>query len=244
MRTSGCRLLLVWLLAVPPLLTIPSPVSAEEPDSPPSVVAEALGAFDQKIRELRQGFAERPAAPEDAAWVREKLAHMVEVDQYMRNYFSLPYEKDFTEAQRQEFSERFMPRWQEVDETNTAELKELLEIHGWFTISQHGKEADDNAWLLVQHADRDPDFQRHVLGILEQLVAENETSPRNYAYLYDRVASAEGRPQRYGTQGRCVGPGEWQPNTLEDPEKIDEVRASVGLKPLEEYKKAFVDICH
>ena len=71
--------------------------------------------------------------------------------------------------------------------------------------------------------------QREVLGMLEKLLEAKETSRQNYAYLYDRVASAEDRPQRYGTQGRCVGPAKWEPNELEHPEGIDELDQQPGL---------------
>jgi len=126
-----------------------------------------------------------------------------------------------------------------IDETNTAWLKADLKAHRWYTISASGAEADKMAWLLAQHADRDRPFQREVLKILEGLLPTHETSASNYAYLYDRLADAEKRPQRYGTQGRC-GPGQaWEPLPIEDPENVDKVRASVGLGPLAEYKTKF-----
>jgi hypothetical protein len=31
---------------------------------------------------------------------------------------------------------------------------------------------------------------------------------------------------------------------MENPEKVDELRKSVGLGSMEEYKKVFKDICH
>jgi hypothetical protein len=38
----------------------------------------------------------------------------------------------------------------EVDRANTSEMKEILNVHGWMRISVFGKEADGDAWLLVQ----------------------------------------------------------------------------------------------
>ena len=81
------------------------------------------------------------------------------------------------------------------------------------------------------------------LATLEELVPVGSTSLKNFAYLYDRVAVAEERPQRFGTQGRCVGPGAWEPFPLEDPGSVDGLRASVGLSPLDEYVAYFVDVC-
>jgi hypothetical protein len=130
-----------------------------------------------------------------------------------------------------------------VDAANTAWLKADLAKHGWYRISTAGEQADRQAWLLVQHADRDPAFQRQVLGMLEGLLPAKETSPRNYAYLYDRVASGEKRPQRYGTQGRCTGPGKWEPKPLEDAARVDDLRKSVGLEPLAVYVAGFKNVC-
>lgn len=132
---------------------------------------------------------------------------------------------------------------------NTTDLKELLKIYDWFKITEFGKKTDIQAWLIVQHADQDHEFQENILKILEQLYPVYETSPSNYAYLHDRVASSfndpsEMKPQRYGTQGHCAGPGQWEPWPLENQDKVDELRKSVGLGTMEEYKKMFKDICH
>jgi hypothetical protein len=126
-----------------------------------------------------------------------------------------------------------------ADADNLAWLKADLKTHGWYRISVYGELADRMAWLMVQHADRDREFQREILAILDDLSAKNESSRKNYAYLYDRVAGAEKRPQRYATQGTCSPGKAWEPLPIEDLEKIDKVRASVGLGPLAEYRKQF-----
>ena len=123
-----------------------------------------------------------------------------------------------------------------------------MQKYSWFTISEWGKAADGNAWLLVQHADHDREFQQDILAKLEKLYPIGETRPDHYAYLYDRVATAFQDPakrtlQRYGTQGKCIGPGKWEPFPIEDPDQVDARRASVGLPPLAEYIERFKDIC-
>jgi hypothetical protein len=127
----------------------------------------------------------------------------------------------------------------DVDEANTQWLKAQLGSSGWFTISKYGEEADSAAWLLVQHADRDTAFQNDVLRILTSLVGRKETSPANYAYLYDRVAVNSKRPQRYGTQGRCAESGIWEPRPIEDPSRLNERRAAIGLEPQAAYSARF-----
>lgn len=130
-----------------------------------------------------------------------------------------------------------------VDEANTAWLRDQLKAHGWFGLSRYGRDADMAAFLMVQHADRNRAFQRETLGLLEKLVAQGESEPRTYAYLYDRLAGADRRPQRYGTQGRCTGPGVWEPHPVEDPAHLDERRAQVGLAPEAEYQARFKTLC-
>ena len=239
---SNVSVALLMLLAAP--LAAQDKGEALTPtDQSVPAIDEALRRFEESVREMRADFWKNPARPPDPEWVREKLAHMVEVDQYMRRYTSKPHDWGYSDEDREVFTGRFMVLWKEIDAGNTEDLKMLLAIHGWFTISEFGEKADHEAWLLVQHADHDVDFQREVLGILEKLLETKETSRQNYAYLYDRVASAEDRPQRYGTQGRCVGPAKWEPNELEHPERIDELRASVGLGTLDDYKAVFVGLC-
>lgn len=84
--------------------------------------------------------------------------------------------------------------------------------------------------------------------MLSKLYKSKETNPANYAYLWDRVASSfnditKRKPQRYGTQGQCVGPGKWEPLPMEDEKNINKRRKEVGLPTREEYKKNFKDIC-
>lgn len=122
-----------------------------------------------------------------------------------------------------------------VDQDNTAWLKERLKAHGWFSIPDYGKEADSAAFLIVQHADKDRPFQAEVLKQLEMLALEGRTRPKNYAMLYDRVAIGEGRPQRYGSQGTCAGPGVWTPFKTEDPANLDKRRVAMGLQPQADY---------
>jgi hypothetical protein len=127
-----------------------------------------------------------------------------------------------------------------VDVDNTRWLRARIASRGWFKISTSGVDADKAAFLLVQHADRDPDFQSEALSILEPLVAAGETKPSNFAYLFDRVSVANNRPQRYGTQGRCLATG-WTPVVgIEDIDGLDKRRSAVGLPPHRDYVKRCV----
>ena len=124
-----------------------------------------------------------------------------------------------------------------VDRMDTARMKQIVAVYGWPGTSLVGDDGAHAAWLLVQHADEDVAFQAACLARMQSLLDTGEIAPRDYAYLYDRVALATGTKQRYGTQW---GPG-LEPFAMEDPQHIDERRASVGLGTLAEGRQEMID---
>jgi hypothetical protein len=50
-----------------------------------------------------------------------------------------------------------------------------------------------------------------------------------------------GQPQLYGTQFTAAGGGELAPHPIEDPERLDERRAEVGLEPFAAYEARMRD---
>ena len=88
----------------------------------------------------------------------------------------------------------------DVDHGNTARMKQIVARYGWPGYKLVAKDGAHQAWLLVQHADADLAFQTDCLAKLESAVAAGDASPTHLAYLHDRVAVAEKRKQRYGTQ--------------------------------------------
>ncbi len=210
-------------------------------------ISNAINTFEAELLKKEQSFT-TPQDLNSIAWIQAKLEHMVEVDQFMRN-FSMDYPKEHLPSEwHKAFNEQFTSFYQRIDGNHTEWMKKILKAHHWVTVSKFGKKADHHAWLLVQHADNDPDFQKEVLLRLEKLVDSKETNPTSFAYLFDRVAASyndesKRMKQRYATQGNCIGKGMWEPLPVEDPENIDKIRASVGLGTLEEYKSFFKDIC-
>lgn len=124
--------------------------------------------------------------------------------------------------------------WKEADRENLPWLRQAIAEHGWPGASLVGTDGAHAAWLLVQHADADPGFQRHCLDRMTAAVEAGEATQRDLAYLTDRVLLAEGRQQEYGTQLISRG-GKWVPRNLRDLEGVDERRAAAGLGPLADY---------
>lgn len=178
--------------------------------------------------------------------IAKQLADMATYEQTARHLFLNPalniaHFGSKTEADL--FAKSIGKYMGKADSFNTNILKAHLTSRTWINDAVDGNGAAHDAWLIAQHADKDRDFQRDVLARMKTVMDEGWVSKSNYAYLYDRVASGESRPQRYATQGRCVATGKWEPNEMEEPDKIDERRAEMELVSLSTYKSRFKDSC-
>lgn len=143
--------------------------------------------------------------------------------------------RDEDQQVRQATTQEDFRKWRDTDAANQKRLREIVQQHGWPTVGMVGNDGASAAWLLVQHADSDPDFQQQVLRLMEPLTKQGEASATDYAYLYDRTHY----PQRFGTQGSCINAREWQPFAIEDIEHVNQRRHELGLMPMAEYAKHF-----
>jgi hypothetical protein len=230
--------------------------SSAIPQSVDLAPADVPIAFEKHVQKLKTDFTlEHPEKPDDIDWVKARIALLANIDQYGRTVLfpaigaSIRHSLNGVVLPEEiQLNQRLAALATGMDTENTAELKRLMARWGWFSSARFGVQTEQSAWLIVQHADQDPQFQREVLGILEPLVQRGEVSGKTYAYLYDRVATSfkdpsRARPQRYGTQGHCVGTGAWEPFPVEDPEHLDERRKSVALPPEAEYIALFKERC-
>jgi hypothetical protein len=174
--------------------------------------------------------------------LRQELLARMKEDQDFRKRLMELYQKKAAnggEAVEKEFK-GVLEQGQGIDRKNTAWLKQVIERQGWPTFSQVGKDGGLAAWLLVQHADLDPAFQKRCLPLLEAAVEKKEASAQHLAYLTDRVRLANKEKQVYGTQVRIVD-GKAEPQPIEDEANVDKRRKEKGLPPLAEYLKSFED---
>lgn len=132
--------------------------------------------------------------------------------------------------------------YRRIDGENTERLRRILAEHGWPGRSLVGDQGAHDAWLIAQHADHDPAFQRQALDLLTDALARDEARPRELAYLTDRVRVNEGREQVFGTQMWPDENGMPVPQPIENPERLDQRRAEVGLEPFDQYLRGFVQI--
>ena len=146
--------------------------------------------------------------------LRDELISMREQDQKYR----LPGGRDEQLAAR-------------ADLANQYRLRAIVKEFGWPTVPMVGAKAVEGAWLIVQHADNDLAFQRTALASITPLADRGLIPKPHVAYLYDRVS----KPQRFGTQGACVGKGKWEPREIADAAAVEERRKAMDLEPLAEY---------
>lgn len=127
-----------------------------------------------------------------------------------------------------------LARMAKLDADNAAQLKKILRERGWPGKSLVGADGATAAFLIVQHADHDPAFQKEVLTLLREAYRSGEASGEHLALLTDRVLVAEGKPQRYGSQADIVD-GKIVVKPVEDETNLDRRRAELGLPPMNEY---------
>ena len=128
----------------------------------------------------------------------------------------------------------YSPVMREVHERNNRRVREIVAAHGWPGRKLVGEDGCEAAWLLVQHAVLEPEFQAACVPLLEAAVARGDAPAWQLAYLLDRVLVARGEPQVYGTQYKMTETGKSAPCEIADSDGVDERRRAVGLPALEE----------
>lgn len=158
----------------------------------------------------------------------EELERMVDEDNRVRSEL----------AALGELFDGYHPRMEVVHRCNAARLKEIIAEHGWPGRSLVGDEGATYAWIILQHAISDPEFQRRGLELLKAAAARGEVPASHAAYLEDRIRTFEGRPQFYGTQFDRDSSGEINPLPIEDAGRVNERRRALGMDTIEQRTRA------
>ncbi|WP_295927004.1 DUF6624 domain-containing protein [uncultured Xanthomonas sp.] len=203
-----------------------------------------LAPLDQEIEEAQkqvnlgspipQIYAERRLSKQPNVYsrpdIRESLGHMIADDQAARQAISrATTEKEMMTAKK---------RVAEVDKKNLPVIKSIFREVGFPTIAMVGRDGVSTAFLLVQHADDDLDFQRFALKLAKPLMEQRQLAKQQYAMLFDRVSLASGKPQLYGTQVQTVD-GKTTLRPVEDTENLDARRKQMALGPIKDYLNSF-----
>ena len=100
------------------------------------------------------------------------------------------------------------------------------------------EESYKTIWIVIDHAPLEK--QEQYLLLVEQMANASYIGLDEYAILYDRVAMGQNRPQRYGSQIVQFGNADnlqlyvWP---IEDAEKLDSLRNTVGMSSFYNYLK-------
>ena len=122
----------------------------------------------------------------------------------------------------------------ETDSTNLVSVSHILDTYGW--PSGLSDEANEAIFLVIDHSDLKT--MNKYIGLFRDAVEKGYLSMNDFVTMEDRMLMNAGKPQKYGTQAySLVEDGKtviyiWP---VEDPDKLDALRKSVGLMPIGEY---------
>jgi hypothetical protein len=219
-RTAGARLSIYAALALSTM-----GLGAVDAANPPSPCPGAAAWNEAHREQLPEAMAARDATrtvtdPD----LRKELQERFAADQRARKDYYLAAPHDPAVARRID----------QLDAENLDWLKALVRDKGIPPAEQVGENGVKWAWLLVQHADRDPKLQATVLPMFVKRYEAGELPADYLAKLTDRVLIAQGKPQRFGTQFDWLS-GKFNPRDAGDLTAIDARRQEIGLMPLADY---------
>jgi hypothetical protein len=125
-------------------------------------------------------------------------------------------------------------KMEETDSANLASVSHILDTYGW--TSGLSDEANKAIFLVINHSDLKT--MNKYIGLFRDAVKKGYLSMNDLVTMEDRMLMNAGKPQKYGTQAySLVEDGKtviyiWP---VEDPDKLDALRKSVGLMPIESY---------
>ncbi|WP_436356022.1 DUF6624 domain-containing protein [Brevundimonas sp. CEF1] len=185
------------------------------------------------IEDVRAQHAALGPAPDE----QTRLKRMGELDQAGRRVIMQLDFSRLSDAERMAAVRAASAPIEAVDQENQQALIAMTPPEGWFLKSRYGAEAAAAAFHIVQHSDEA--LWRRFLPVLQPLVATDEIDGQSYAMMFDRLATSEGRPQRYGTQFRCDN-GKWRPYPIENVEALEAHRQEMAFPvPFAAYRAHF-----
>jgi uncharacterized protein DUF6624 len=125
-----------------------------------------------------------------------------------------------------------------VDRANTRRLKRIVSRYGWPHSDLVGADGAGAAWVLVQHADHDPAWQRQCLSLMRRQLRRGTVAPQHVACLMDRTRVNQGRPQLFGTQFFLDSNGKLVPRPIGSRRRLSARRKAYGLRPFSEYLRS------
>lgn len=165
----------------------------------------------------------------DVTW-EEKLRFLVQQDHQMRDIL----------LQRGVLSDTYHPEMEKVHLHNARKLSELIKKMGFPVLSNAGEVGVKYSWLIILNSISWPDFMKESLTEMRLAAGQRDYPLDLLAYMEDRIAFFEGRPQLYGTNCDWVN-GELKMTPVEDIAMLNSRRKSVGLPPASQTIRSTMD---
>lgn len=116
------------------------------------------------------------------------------------------------------------------DHRNQELAISIIEKCGMPTLNEVSQRQMTAIWSVIQHSGKK--YRKKYFPQIEEAVKRGDLSKQQYALMKDRILMDEGKPQLYGSQlknGKLY--------KLEAPDKVNERRQEMGMKPIEGYLK-------
>lgn len=127
-----------------------------------------------------------------------------------------------------------------IDLYNQQYVCNLLDNYGWPDCLS--KKANSAIWLVIDHANNQ--FSEKYFPLIKEKGKQGIFQMSDVATLEDRILMRNNKKQKYGTQTIGIFYTNKTENIfyiwpIEDNEKVDELRTSVGLPPIDQYLQTF-----
>lgn len=170
----------------------------------------------------------------DSLNLEQIRAELEEMYEYDRELVSAAYDPDQPHA---------LETIQAIDRAHADRLKEIVTCVGWPTRELVGLKATQAAYMVIQHAGHDVEFQNECLSMMVDLVAQGQLPASYVALLTDRIRVFSDQPQVFGTQMKLArnDSGVLVPVPtvpIEDPEHLNARRALMGMVEHEQFVEA------
>ena len=141
-------------------------------------------------------------------------------------------------AMSQEQAVEYALQMERTDSINLVTVKRILDTYGW--PSGLSEDANNAIFLVVDHSDLET--MNKYLGVFQDAASRGILPMQDLVTLEDRILMNSGWPQFYGTQSRQIskeGKSQIYIWPVDNPDSLNERRASVGLSTIEEYLELF-----
>ena len=134
----------------------------------------------------------------------------------------------------QEEAIEYAMKMEATDSTNLVVVSYILDTYSW--PSGLSDEANEAIFLVIDHSDLKT--MNKYIGLFHDAVEKGYIQTNDLVTMEDRMLMNAGKPQKYGTQAySLVEDGKtviyiWP---VEDSDRLDALRKSVGLMPIESY---------